>query len=85
MRSYGCIKHTCGTTSWSKTLNPVLDINYVRDEKLKKYLFTFKDNKKNKIFALKPDLSLMSLIEFSKKKTNKKKKFSIQVKPIEKI
>ncbi len=55
-------------------LNPVLDINYVRDEKLKKYLFTFKDNKKNKIFALKPDLSLMSLIEFSKKKTNKKKK-----------
>ena len=28
-------------------LNPVLDINYVRDEKLKKYLFTFKDNKKN--------------------------------------
>ena len=49
-------------------LNPVLDINYVRDEKLKKYLFTFKDNKKNKIFALKPDLSLMSLIEFSKKK-----------------
>ena len=55
-------------------LNSILDVNYIRDEKLKKYLFTFKDNKRNKTFALRPDLSLMSLIEFSKIKTNKKKK-----------
>ena len=48
------------------SLNPVLDIKYIRDEKLKKYLFTFKDNKTNTTFALRPDLSLMSLIEFSK-------------------
>ena len=56
------------------SLNPVLDIKYIRDEKLKKYLFTFKDNKTNTTLALRPDLSLMSLIEFSKTKNNKKSK-----------
>ena len=55
-------------------LSSVVDIKYIRDEKLKKYLFTFKDNKKNKTFALRPDLSLMSLIEFSKKMNSKKSK-----------
>ena len=55
-------------------LSSVVDIKYIRDEKLKKYLFTFKDNKKNKTFALRPDLSLMSLIEFSKKMSDKKSK-----------
>ena len=53
-------------------LNSVIDIKYIRDEKLKKFLFTFRDNKKNKTFALRPDLSLMSLIEFSKQNINKK-------------
>ncbi len=56
------------------SLSSVVDIKYIRDEKLKKYLFTFTDNKKNKTFALRPDLSLMSLIEFSKKMSNKKSK-----------
>ncbi len=53
-------------------LNSIIDIKYIRDEKLKKFLFTFRDNKKNKTFALRPDLSLMSLIEFSKRNINKK-------------
>ena len=53
-------------------LNSVIDIKYIRDEKIKKFLFTFRDNKKNKTFALRPDLSLMSLIEFSKQNINKK-------------
>ena len=56
------------------SLNPVIDVKYIRNEKLKKYLFTFKDNKTNKTFALRPDLSLMSLIEFSKSKNLKKTK-----------
>ena len=56
------------------SLNPVIDLKYIRNEKLKKYLFTFKDNKTNKTFALRPDLSLMSLIEFSKSKISKKTK-----------
>ena len=56
------------------SLNPVIDLKYIRNEKLKKYLFTFKDSKTNKIFALRPDLSLMSLIEFSKSKNSKKTK-----------
>ena len=56
------------------SLNPVIDLKYIRNEKLKKYLFTFKDSKTNKIFALRPDLSLMSLIEFSKSKILKKTK-----------
>ena len=56
------------------SLNPVINIKYIRDEKLKKYLFTFKDSKTNTTFALRPDLSLMSLIEFSKTKNNKKSK-----------
>jgi len=54
------------------SLNSIIDIKYIRDEKLKKFLFTFRDNKKNKTFALRPDLSLMSLIEFSKRNINKK-------------
>ena len=29
------------------SLNPVIDLKYIRNEKLKKYLFTFKDNKTN--------------------------------------
>ena len=41
------------------SLNPVIDLKYIRNEKLKKYLFTFKDNKTNKTFALRPDLYLM--------------------------
>ena len=41
-------------------LNSIIDIKYIRDEKLKKFLFTFRDNKKNKTFALRPDLSLMN-------------------------
>ena len=56
------------------SLNPVINIKYIRDEKLKKYLFTFKDNKTNTTFALRPDLSLMSLIEFSKTKNKQKSK-----------
>ena len=55
------------------SLNPVIDLKYIRNEKLKKYLFTFKDNKTNKTFALRPDLSLMSLIEFQNLKFQKNK------------
>ena len=47
-------------------LDPVIETKYIRDQKLKKYLFTFRDEKSNKTYALRPDLSLMSLIEFSK-------------------
>ena len=57
-------------------LNPVIETKYIRDQKLKKYLFTFRDEKSNKTYALRPDLSLMSLIQFSKKKNNKKTKIS---------
>lgn len=55
-------------------LSSVVDVRYIRDERLKKYLFTFTDNKKNRTLALRPDLSLMSLIEFAKKVNNKKSK-----------
>ena len=57
-------------------LNPVIETKYIRDQKLKKYLFTFRDEKSNKTYALRPDLSLMSLIQFSKTKNNKKTKIS---------
>lgn len=56
------------------SLSSVVDVRYIRDERLKKYLFTFTDNKKNRTLALRPDLSLMSLIEFAKKVNNKKSK-----------
>ena len=57
-------------------LNPIIETKYIRDQKLKKYLFTFRDEKSNKTYALRPDLSLMSLIQFSKSKINKKTKIS---------
>ena len=57
-------------------LNPVIEIKYIRDQKLKKYLFTFRDDKTNRTYALNPDLSLMSLVQFSKSKKNKKSKIS---------
>ena len=57
-------------------LDPVIETKYIRDQKLKKYLFTFRDEKSNKTYALRPDLSLMSLIQFSKSKNNKKTKIS---------
>ena len=57
-------------------LDPVIETKYVRDENLKKYLFTFRDDKANKTYALRPDLSLMSLIQFSKSKNTKKSKIS---------
>ena len=57
-------------------LDPIIETKYIRDQKLKKYLFTFRDEKSNKTYALRPDLSLMSLIQFSKSKINKKTKIS---------
>ena len=57
-------------------LDPVIETKYIRDQKLKKYLFTFRDEKSNKTYALRPDLSLMSLIQFSKSKNTKKTKIS---------
>ena len=57
-------------------LDPVIETKYIRDENLKKYLFTFRDDKANKTYALRPDLSLMSLIQFSKSKNTKKSKIS---------
>ncbi|SVD64037.1 uncharacterized protein METZ01_LOCUS416891, partial [marine metagenome] len=54
----------------------VIETKYIRDENLKKYLFTFRDDKANKTYALRPDLSLMSLIQFSKSKNTKKSKIS---------
>ncbi len=57
-------------------LNPIIETKYIRNQKLKKYLFTFRDEKSNKTYALRPDLSLMSLIQFSKSKINKKTKIS---------
>ena len=57
-------------------LDPVIETKYIRDQKLKKYLFTFSDEKSNKTYALRPDLSLMSLIQFSKSKNTKKTKIS---------
>ena len=57
-------------------LDPVIETKYISDQKLKKYLFTFRDEKSNKTYALRPDLSLMSLIQFSKSKKNKKTKIS---------
>lgn len=57
-------------------LNPVIETKYIRDQKLKKYLFTFKENKSQKNWALNPDLSLMSLVQFSKTKNTKKSKIS---------
>ena len=53
-------------------LNPVIETKYIRDQKLKKYLFTFEDDKNNKTYALNPDLSLMSLVQYSKSKNTKK-------------
>ena len=57
-------------------LDPVIETKYIRDENLKKYLFTFRDEKANKTYALRPDLSLMSLIQFSKTKNTNKSKIS---------
>ena len=57
-------------------LNPVIETKYIRDQKLKKYLFTFDDDKNNKTYALNPDLSLMSLVQYSKSKNTKKSKIS---------
>ena len=57
-------------------LNPVIETKYIRDQKLKKYLFTFEDDKNNKTYALNPDLSLMSLVQYSKSKNTKKSKIS---------
>ena len=57
-------------------LDPVIETKYIRDENLKKYLFTFRDDKANKTYALRPDLSLMSLIQFSKSKNTNKSKIS---------
>ena len=57
-------------------LDPIIETKYIRDQKLKKYLFTFRDEKSNKTYALRPDLSLMSLIQFSKSKNTKKTKIS---------
>ncbi len=54
-------------------LNPVIETKYIRGVNLKKYLFTFNDDK-GVSFSLRPDLSLMSLIQFSKTKNKKKKK-----------
>ena len=54
-------------------LDPVIETKYIRGVNLKKYLFTFNDDK-GVSFSLRPDLSLMSLIQFSKtKKYNKQK------------
>ena len=66
-------------------LNSIIDVKYIRDEKLKKFLFTFRDNKKNKTFALRPDLSLMSLINFQSKIITKKVEFITLGRHIEKI
>ena len=57
-------------------LDNVIETKYVKDENLKKYLFTFRDEKANKTYALRPDLSLMSLIQFSKTKNTNKSKIS---------
>ena len=57
-------------------LDPVIETKYIRDENLKKYLFTFRDEKANKTYSLRPDLSLMSLIQFSKSKNTNKSKIS---------
>ena len=57
-------------------LDNVIETKYVKDENLKKYLFTFRDEKANKTYALRPDLSLMSLIQFSKSKNTNKSKIS---------
>ena len=48
-------------------LDPVIETKYIRGVNLKKYLFTFNDDK-GVSFSLRPDLSLMSLIQFSKTK-----------------
>ena len=54
-------------------LDPVIETKYIRGVNLKKYLFTFNDDK-GVSFSLRPDLSLMSLIQFSNtKKYNKHK------------
>ena len=65
-------------------LNPVIETKYIRGVNLKKYLFTFNDDK-GVSFSLRPDLSLMSLIQFSKTKNKKKRKFFIKASRIEKI
>ena len=57
-------------------LDNVIETKYVKDENLKKYLFTFRDEKANKTYSLRPDLSLMSLIQFSKSKNTNKSKIS---------
>ena len=56
-------------------LNPVIETKYIRDENLQKYLFSFQDTN-GKEHSLTPDLSLMSLIQFSKTKNKKKTKIS---------
>ena len=55
-------------------LNHIIETKYIRGVNLKKYLFTFNDDK-GESFSLRPDLSLMSLIQFSKTKIKKDKKF----------
>tara|TARA_B100000941_G_scaffold187471_1_gene134947 strand:+ start:1886 stop:2902 length:1017 start_codon:yes stop_codon:yes gene_type:complete len=54
-------------------LNHIIETKYIRGVNLKKYLFTFNDDK-GESFSLRPDLSLMSLIQFSKTKIKKKQK-----------
>jgi ATP phosphoribosyltransferase regulatory subunit len=56
-------------------LDPVIETKYIRGVNLKKYLFTFNDDK-GVSFSLRPDLSLMSLIQFSKTKNYNKQKIT---------
>ena len=54
-------------------LKHIIETKYIRGVNLKKYLFTFNDDK-GESFSLRPDLSLMSLKQFSKTKIKKKTK-----------